>query len=180
MAQRNDRRGGNRDRNRDRQQDSEFKDKLVNLNRVSKATKGGRTFSFAALVVVGDGKGRVGFGMGKARDVAECIQKATESAKKNLINIPLHKGTIPHEQLGKFGAGKVLIKPASAGTGVIAGGAMRPIFELGGVHDVLAKSQGSSNPQNVIKATLDALKKLRSPLTVAKQRGLSLKQVFEG
>ena len=179
MARRNDR--NNRDRNnRNREQDSEFKDKLVNLNRVSKATKGGRTFSFAALVVVGDQKGRVGFGMGKARDVAECIQKATEAAKKNLINIPLHKGTIPHEQLGKFGAGKVLIKPASAGTGVIAGGAMRPIFELGGVHDVLAKSQGSSNPQNVIKATLDALQKLRSPLAVAKQRGITLKQVFEG
>jgi len=180
MAGRNDRKDRNKDRNRDRQVDNEFTDKLVNLNRVSKATKGGRTFSFAALVVVGDGKGRVGYGLGKARDVAECIQKATEEAKKNLITIPLFKGTIPHEQLGKFGAGKVLIKPASAGTGVIAGGAMRPIFELGGVHDVLAKSQGSSNPQNVIKATIDALTKLRSPMTIAKQRGISLKQVFEG
>ena len=178
MARRNDRRG--RDNNRDRQQDSEFKDKLVHLNRVAKATKGGRSFSFAALVVVGDQKGRVGFGMGKARDVAECIQKATEAAKKNLINIPLHRGTIPHAQLGKFGAGKVLIKPASEGTGVIAGGAMRPIFELGGVHDVLAKSQGSNNPQNVIKATLDAIKRLRSPQMVAKERGIPVKQVFEG
>ena len=184
MAGRNERGNNRKDRNKkdDRQQqvDSEFKDKLVHLNRVSKATKGGRTFSFAALVVVGDGKGRVGFGMGKARDVAECIQKATDSAKKALITIPLFNGTIPHEQLGKFGAGKVLIKPASTGTGVIAGGAMRPIFELGGVHDVLAKSQGSSNPQNVIKATLDALQKLRSPQTVAKQRGLTHQQVFEG
>lgn len=177
MARRNDRKGNDRNR---QQADSEFKDKLVHLNRVSKATKGGRTFSFAALVVVGDGKGRVGFGLGKARDVAECIQKANDSAKKNLITIPLHKGTIPHEQLGKFGAGKVLIKPASEGTGVIAGGAMRPVFELGGLHDVLAKSQGSSNPQNVVKATIDALTKLRSPQMVAKQRGLSLHQVFEG
>lgn len=175
MAKRNDR---NKDRNRDRQADSEFSDKLVNLNRVSKATKGGRTFSFAALVVVGDKKGRVGYGLGKARDVSECIQKATEAAKKNLITIPLHKGTIPHDQIGKFGAGRVLIKPASEGTGVIAGGAMRPIFELGGVHDVLAKSQGSANPQNVVKATIDALKRLRSPKTVAKQRGLTLNQVF--
>ena len=178
MARRNDR-GGNRNNRRDKQ-DSEFKDKLVHLNRVSKATKGGRTFSFAALVVVGDQKGRVGFGQGKARDISECIQKATESAKKNLITIPLKRGTIPHEQLGKFGAGKVLIKPASPGTGVIAGGPMRPIFDLGGVHDVLAKSQGSANPQNVIKATMDALVKLRSPAMVAKQRGVSLEQVFNG
>ena len=180
MARRNDRGGNNRNNRRGDGVESEFKDKLVHLNRVSKATKGGRTFSFAALVVVGDQKGRVGFGLGKARDVAECIQKANDAAKKNLITIPLHEGTIPHEQLGKFGAGKVLIKPASAGTGVIAGGAMRPVFDLGGVHDVLAKSQGSSNPQNVVKATIDALKKLRSPKTVAKQRGVSLKTVFEG
>ncbi len=179
MARRNERKGNDRNRQQNAVE-SEFKDKLVHLNRVSKATKGGRTFSFAALVVVGDGKGRVGFGLGKARDVAECIQKANDSAKKNLITIPLHKGTIPHEQLGKFGAGKVLIKPASEGTGVIAGGAMRPVFELGGLHDVLAKSQGSSNPQNVVKATIDALTKLRSPQTVAKQRGISLQQVFEG
>lgn len=179
MARRPDRKSN--DRNRQQAPvDTEFKDKLVHLNRVSKATKGGRTFSFAALVVVGDGKGRVGFGLGKARDVAECIQKANDSAKKNLVTIPVHNGTIPHEQLGKFGAGKVMIRPASAGTGVIAGGAMRPVFELGGVHDVLAKSQGSSNPQNVVKATLDALMKLRSPQTIAKQRGISVKQVFEG
>lgn len=180
MARRTERKGNN-DRNRQQTAaESEFTDKLVNLNRVSKATKGGRTFSFAALVVVGDGKGRVGYGLGKARDVAECIQKANEAAKKNLVTIPVHNGTIPHEQLGKFGAGKVLIKPASAGTGVIAGGAMRPVFVLGGVHDVLAKSQGSSNPQNVVKATIDALTKLRSPQTIAKQRGISVKQVFEG
>ncbi len=178
MARRNERKGN--DRNNRQGAESEFKDKLVHLNRVSKATKGGRTFSFAALVVVGDGKGKVGFGLGKARDVAECIQKANDAAKKNLITIPLHKGTIPHEQLGKFGAGKVLIKPASEGTGVIAGGAMRPVFELGGLHDVLAKSQGSSNPQNVVKATIDALTKLRSPQMIAKQRGISIQQVFEG
>ena len=179
MARRPERKGNDRNR-KEAAVESEFKDKLVHLNRVSKATKGGRTFSFAALVVVGDGKGRVGYGLGKARDVAECIQKANDAAKKNLVTIPVYKGTIPHEQLGKFGAGKVLIKPASEGTGVIAGGAMRPVFELGGVHDVLAKSQGSSNPQNVVKATIDALMKLRSPQTVAKQRGISVNQVFEG
>ena len=160
--------------------DTELKEKLVNLNRVAKVTKGGRTFSFAAIVVVGDGNGTVGHGLGKARDVSEAISKAVDDAKKNLIKVPLYKGTIPHEQKGKYGAGKVLIKPAADGTGVIAGGAMRAVLEIAGVHNVLAKSQGSSNPHNVVKATIDALTKLRSPMLVAKQRGVELEKVFNG
>ncbi len=159
---------------------SDIKEKLVNLNRVAKVTKGGRTFSFAALVVVGDGNGRVGQGLGKARDVQESIAKAVDDAKKNLVTVPLNKGTIPHEQLGKYGAGKVLIKPAADGTGVIAGGAMRAVLEMAGVHNVLAKSQGSSNPHNVVKATLDALSKLRDAKMVARERGISMKKLFEG
>lgn len=164
--------------NRVKPTDTELKEKLVNLNRVAKVTKGGRTFSFAAVVVVGDGKGTVGHGLGKARDVSEAIGKATDDAKKNLIKVPIFNGTIPHEQKGKYGAGKVLIKPASDGTGVIAGGAMRAVLEIAGVHNVLAKSQGSSNPHNVIKATIDALSKLRTPMEIAKTRGISVKQVF--
>lgn len=160
--------------------ETELKEKLVNLNRVAKVTKGGRTFSFAAVVVVGDGNGAVGHGLGKARDVSEAISKAVDDAKKNLIKVPILKGTIPHEQKGKYGAGKVLIKPASDGTGVIAGGAMRAVLEIAGVHNVLAKSQGSSNPHNVIKATIDALSKLRSPIEVARQRKISLEKVFNG
>ncbi|MBX2816281.1 MAG: 30S ribosomal protein S5 [Saprospiraceae bacterium] len=160
--------------------EAELKDKLVSLNRVAKVTKGGRTFSFAAIVVVGDGQGRVGYGLGKARDVSECIGKAVDDAKKNLISVPIYKGTIPHEQKGKYGAGKVLIKPASDGTGVIAGGAMRAVLESAGVQNVLAKSQGSSNPHNVVKATIDALQRLRSPETIAKQRGISMEKLFEG
>jgi small subunit ribosomal protein S5 len=128
--------------------DAELKDKLVNLSRVAKVTKGGRTFSFSALVVVGDGNGTVGYGLGKARDVAESISKAVDDAKKNLVKVPVIKGTIPHEQKGKYGAGKILIKPAADGTGVIAGGAMRSVLEMAGVHNVLGKSQGSSNPHN--------------------------------
>lgn len=160
--------------------DTELKEKLVNLNRVAKVTKGGRTFSFSAVVVVGDGNGTVGHGLGKARDVSESISKAVDDAKKNLINFPITKGTIPHEQKGKYGAGKVLLKPASDGTGLIAGGAMRAVLEIGGLHNVLAKSQGSSNPHNVIKATIDALTKLRSPEDVASERGISIKKLFEG
>lgn len=160
--------------------DTELKEKLVNLNRVAKVTKGGRTFSFAAVVVVGDGKGTVGHGLGKARDVSEAIGKATDDAKKNLIKVPIFNGTIPHEQKGKYGAGKVFIKPASDGTGVIAGGAMRAVLEIAGVHNVLAKSQGSSNPHNVIKATIDALSKLRTPMDIAKTRGISVSKVFNG
>jgi small subunit ribosomal protein S5 len=166
--------------NRVKPAETELKEKLVNLNRVAKVTKGGRTFSFAAVVVVGDGNGTVGHGLGKARDVAQAISKAVDDAKKNLIKVPIHNGTIPHAQKGKYGAGKVLIKPASDGTGVIAGGAMRAVLEAAGVHNVLAKSQGSSNPHNVVKATVDALQKLRSPMVVAKQRGISMEKLFEG
>ena len=173
-----DNRRGNKDRVKAAETDLE--DKMVHLNRVAKVTKGGRTFSFAAIVVVGNKKGTVGHGLGKARDVQQAIKKATDDAKKNLINIPIHKGTIPHEQKGKYGAGKVLIKPASEGTGVIAGGAMRAVLEIAGVENVLAKSQGSSNPHNVVKATIDALKKLRSPKAVAKERGISLDKVYNG
>ena len=160
--------------------EKELKEKLVNLNRVAKVTKGGRTFSFAAVVVVGDGEGTIGHGLGKARDVSESIQKAIDDAKKNLIKVPIHKGTIPHSQLGKYGAGKVLIKPASEGTGVIAGGAMRAVLEMAGIQNILAKSQGSSNPHNVVKATFDALNRLRNPETIAKARGISIDKVFNG
>lgn len=160
--------------------ETELKDTLVSLNRVAKVTKGGRTFSFAAIVVVGDGNGTVGHGLGKARDVSEAIAKAVDDAKKSLVKVPVYKGTIPHEQKGKYDAGRVLIKPASEGTGVIAGGAMRAVLEAAGVHNVLAKSMGSSNPHNVVKATIDALLKLRSPLTIAKQRNISLEKVFNG
>lgn len=160
--------------------ETELKEKLVNLNRVAKVTKGGRTFSFAAIVVVGDGQGAVGHGLGKARDVSEAIAKAVDDAKKNVIRIPLHKGTIPHEQKGKFGAGRVLIKPASDGTGVIAGGAMRAVLDIAGIHNVLAKSMGSSNPHNVVKATIDALSKLRTPIEVSRQRNISMEKLFNG
>jgi small subunit ribosomal protein S5 len=160
--------------------ETELEEKLVSLNRVAKVTKGGRTFSFSALAVVGDGNGTVGYGLGKAKDVSETIGKAIDDAKKNLVRFPLHKGTIPHEQKGKYGAGKVLIKPASDGTGVIAGGSMRAVLEIAGIQNVLAKSQGSSNPHNVIKATIDALLKLRSPMDVAKMRGISMDKVFNG
>ncbi len=159
---------------------AELTEKVVNLNRVAKVTKGGRTFSFAAVVVVGDGNGIVGHGLGKARDVSEAIAKGVDDAKKNLIRIPLYKGTIPHEQKGKYGAAHVLIKPASDGTGVIAGGAMRAVLEIAGIHNVLAKAHGSSNPHNVVKATIDALTKLRTPMEIARQRGISMDKLFNG
>ena len=159
---------------------SELKEKLVSLNRVAKVTKGGRTFSFSALVVLGDGNGKIGHGLGKARDVQECIAKAVDDARKNLIEVPIIKGTIPHEQKGKYGAGKVLIKPAADGTGVIAGGAMRAVLEMAGVHNVLAKSQGSSNPHNVVKATINALSLLRSAKEIARQRGITLEKLYNG
>lgn len=162
------------------QGESELKEKLVNLARVAKVTKGGRTFSFSALVVVGDGNGSVGHGLGKALDVSESIQKAVQDAKKNMVKVALHKGTVPHEQKGKYGAGKVLVKPAADGTGVIAGGAMRAVLEMAGVHNVLAKSQGSSNPHNVVKATIDALTKMRNAKEVARNRGVELNKVYEG
>ena len=160
--------------------DLELKDTVVGIQRVAKVTKGGRTFSFTAIVVVGDGNGIVGHGIGKASEVIDAIQKGIEDAKKNLIKVPVINGTVPHEQYGKYSGGKVFIKPASHGTGVIAGGAMRAVLESAGVHDVLAKSKGSSNPHNVVKATIDALAKLRDPYTVAEQRGVSLKKVFNG
>lgn len=158
----------------------ELVDRLVGVQRVTKVTKGGRAFGFSAIVVVGDGNGVIGHGLGKSKDVASAIAKAIEDAKKNLVRIPIIDGTLPHEQKGKFGGAKVFIKPASHGTGVIAGGAVRAVLESVGVHDVLSKSQGSSNPHNVVKATLDALLQLRSAATIAKQRGISLEKVFNG
>ena len=158
----------------------ELQDHLVGVNRVTKVTKGGRTFGFSAIVVVGNGDGVVGHGLGKSKDVASAIAKAIEDAKKNLVRIPIIKQTLPHEQKGKYGGARVFLKPASHGTGVIAGGAVRAVLESVGVHDVLSKSQGSSNPHNVVKATFDALLNLRSAETVARQRGISLEKVFNG
>ena len=158
----------------------ELKDRLVGVQRVTKVTKGGRAFGFSAIVVVGDENGVVGHGLGKSKEVATAIAKAVEDAKKNLIRIPLNKGTLPHEQKGKYGGAKVFIKPASQGTGVIAGGAVRAVLESVGVHDVLSKSQGSSNPHNVVKATFDALLQLRDANAVARQRGISVEKVFKG
>jgi len=158
----------------------ELVDKLVGVQRVTKVTKGGRAFGFSAIVVVGNGDGVVGHGLGKSKDVASAIAKAIEDAKKNLVRIPIIEATLPHEQKGKFGGARVFIKPASHGTGVIAGGAVRAVLDAVGVHDVLSKSQGSSNPHNVVKATFDALLKMRSAVTIAKQRGISLEKVFNG
>jgi len=158
----------------------ELQERLVAIQRVAKVVKGGRRFSFAAIVVVGDGKGVVGYGLGKANEVTDAITKGIDDAKKNLIKVPVLKGTVPHEMEGKYCGGHVLLKPASAGTGVIAGGAMRAVLESAGVKDVLAKSKGSSNPHNVVKATFDALIKMRDPYTIAQQRGVSLSKVFNG
>ena len=160
--------------------DIELKDRLVAINRVTKVTKGGRTFSFAAIVVVGNEDGIVGWGLGKAGEVTTAIAKGVEAAKKNLIKVPVHKGTIPHAQLAKFGGAQVLIKPASHGTGVKAGGAMRAVLESVGITDVLAKSKGSSNPHNLVKATIAALSELRSPLMVAQNRNVAVEKVFKG
>ncbi len=158
----------------------ELTEKVVQIKRVAKVTKGGRTFSFSALVVVGDGHGIVGHGLGKAREVTEAITKGIEDAKKNLVQVPIHKGTVPHTQFGKFQAGKVLIKPAASGTGVIAGGAMRAVLESAGIKDVLAKSLGSSNQHNVIKATMEALTQMRDANTVARDRNVGIQKVFNG
>lgn len=155
-------------------------DKVVNIRRVTKVTKGGRTFSFSAVVVVGDGNGIVGHGLGKAREVQEAISKGIDDAKKNLIKVPIINGTVPHEVFGKYGAGKVLIKPASDGTGVIAGGAMRAVLESAGVKNVLAKSLGTSNAHNVIKATIQGLSQLRDAHTIAGHRTRKLSKVFNG
>ncbi len=163
-----------------RSSETELKDKLVAVNRVTKVTKGGRTFGFAAIVVVGNENGVVGHGLGKSKEVAEAVTKAIEDAKKNLVKVPINHGTIPHENSGKFGGARVFIKPASHGTGVIAGGAMRAVLESAGVTDVLAKSKGSSNPHNVVKATLNALASLRDPREIARMRGITLDKVFNG
>ena len=158
----------------------DLKDRLVGVQRVTKVTKGGRAFGFSDIVVVGDENGVVGQGLGKSKEVSEAIAKAVEDAKKNLIRIPIDKGTIPHEQKGKYGGARVFLKPASEGTGVIAGGAVRAVLDAVGVHNVLSKSQGSSNPHNVVKATFDALLQLRNPRRIAEQRGISIDKVFNG
>jgi small subunit ribosomal protein S5 len=158
----------------------ELKEKVVAINRVAKVVKGGRRFSFSAIVVVGDGHGVVGYGLGKANEVTDAISKAIDDAKKNLIKVPVLNGTVPHAMIGKYSGGLVLVKPASAGTGVIAGGAMRAVLESAGVKDVLAKSKGSSNPHNVVKATFDALIKMKAPHQVAMQRRVTLSKVFNG
>lgn len=160
--------------------DIELKDKLVGINRVTKVTKGGRTFTFSAIVVVGNENGVVGHGLGKSKEVTGAIAKGIDDAKKNLIKVPIVNGTVPHEQYGKFGGAKVFLKPATDGTGVIAGGAMRAVLESVGIQDVLAKSQGSSNPHNVVKATLDALANMRDAYTVAAHRGVTVDKVFNG
>ena len=160
--------------------DVELKDRLVAINRVTKVTKGGRTFTFAAIVVVGDGNGVIGYGLGKAGEVTAAIAKGVEAAKKNLVKVPVLKGTIPHEVEARYSGAKVFLRPAAAGTGLVAGGAMRAVLDSVGVKDVLAKSKGSSNPHNVVKATFDALLRLRSAKTIAEQRGISLDKMFKG
>jgi small subunit ribosomal protein S5 len=171
-GRRDDRRGG---RGGDDERDSEFVDKLVAINRVAKVVKGGKNFGFAALVVVGDKKGRVGFGHGKAREVPEAIRKATEEAKKSLIRVPLREGrTLHHDGRGRWGAGKIMLRAAPPGRGIIAGGPMRAVLEVLGVSDVVGKSQGSSNPYNMVRATFDALKKQTSPRQIANRRSLKV------
>ncbi|MCB9202090.1 MAG: 30S ribosomal protein S5 [Flavobacteriales bacterium] len=158
----------------------ELVDRLVGVQRVTKVTKGGRAFGFSAITVVGDEKGVLGYGLGKSKDVASAIAKAIEDAKKNLVRVQIADGTIPHEEEARYGGAQVFIRPASHGTGLIAGGAVRAVLESAGVHDVLSKSKGSSNPHNVVKATFKALLSLRSPEQVAKQRGVSVYKVFNG
>ncbi|MCA1745561.1 MAG: 30S ribosomal protein S5 [Bacteroidales bacterium] len=160
--------------------DLELKDRLVAINRVTKVTKGGRTFSFSAIVVVGNENGIVGWGLGKANEVTTAIAKGVEAAKKNLVKVPIVNGTIPHEQLAKFGGASVFMKPASHGTGLVAGGAMRAVLESAGVVDVLAKSKGSANPHNLVKATIEALCEMRDAHAVAQHRGVTLDKVFNG
>ncbi len=160
--------------------DVELKDRLVAINRVTKVTKGGRTFTFAAIVVVGDGKGVIGYGLGKAGEVTTAISKGVEAAKKNLVKIPVLKGTIPHEIEVRYSGAQVFLKPAAAGTGLVAGGAMRAVLDSAGIKDVLAKSKGSSNPHNLVKATIKALSSMRDAYTIAGTRGISMDKVFNG
>ena len=160
--------------------DTDLKEKVVAIKRVAKVVKGGRRFSFSAIVVVGDGNGTVGYGLGKANEVTDAIAKGIDDAKKNLVKISLYKHTVPHSIEGKYSGGFVLVKPAAPGTGVIAGGAMRAVFESAGIKDVLAKSKGSSNPHNVVKATIDALSQMRDPAGIAQQRGITMDKVFNG
>lgn len=160
--------------------DVELKDRLVAINRVTKVTKGGRTFTFAAIVVVGDGKGVIGYGLGKAGEVTAAISKGVEAAKKNLVKVSLVKGTIPHEVEARYGGSKVFMRPAAPGTGLVAGGAMRAVLDSVGVKDVLAKSKGSSNPHNLVKATIEALTQVRDAYTIAGVRGISMEKVFNG
>ena len=160
--------------------DIELKEHLVAINRITKVTKGGRTFTFAAIVVVGDGNGIIGWGLGKAGEVTAAIQKGTDTAKKNLIKVSILKGTVPHEMETRFGGAFVLLKPAATGTGMKAGGAMRAVLESAGVTDVIAKSKGSSNPHNLVKATIKALSQMRDAYTIAKERGISMNKVFNG
>jgi small subunit ribosomal protein S5 len=174
------RRGGrDRDRNRDREPaEKEFIEKLVKLNRTAKVVKGGRRFSFSALTVIGDRKGNVGYGFGKANDVSEAIRKSIDKAKRNMVKLPVKNGTIPHEIIGAFKASRVLLKPACSGTGIIAGGPVRAIMEAGGVTDVLSKSIGASSQYNVVKATFDCISKMMDAKTVAKNRGKSLNELW--
>ena len=168
-----------RPRQREEGQDSELVDKLVSINRVAKVVKGGRRFGFAALVVVGDAKGRVGYGAGKAREVPEAIRKATEQAKRKMIRVPIRDGrTLHHDVEGRFGAGRVVLRAAPAGTGIIAGGPMRAVFETVGIHDIVTKSIGSSNPYNMVKATFAALQNLASPRSVAARRSKKVGELF--
>ena len=176
MAERENRRDRRRD---DREETPEFADRLVAINRVSKTVKGGKRFGFAALVVVGDQKGRVGFGKGKAKEVPEAVRKATEQAKRNMIRVPLKDGrTLHHDIEGRHGAGRVVMRTSVAGTGIIAGGPMRAVFEMLGVQDVVAKSQGSQNPYNMIRATVDGLKKQASPRQIAQRRGKKVADIL--